>query len=403
MAQIESFPKSFHFQISKNQKAMETQANKPMTVPTSSFDDRQKNDIPLMVNGTYPAILVKIVDEGTKDVTFEGNTRKRRTVKFAFEFPLKKELWYVGDTEARPQVLSVNFTYLVGTSKTGKKSNLRLFLESMRGGLFLSDQEASQYDISQLLGKFYNASVIQAATQQGKMYNKIQNVTPFQNYWPNEYSQGLLNQTNPSIIFSIDNDGFESMNFAKLYAWERKELKESYEGQAHLAKGGGFAKLDENGVLVIEGNTAVSAVGAPPAPAVPQNQGPAHIEMIDRSATYEAFLAAGWTDEILIQHGKARLKVATPVAPAPPAPAVPTPPQAPQPVQAVTPTPATPQYIDPVAQFTNTAPQPVQTVQTPQPVPAPAVGTPMAPNVAPTAPLQAPNLPTNLVNDDLPF
>lgn len=389
---------------------METQANKPMTAPTSSFEERQKNDVPLMVNGTYPAILIKIVDEGTKDVTFEGDTRKRRTVKFTFEFPLKKELWYVGDTEARPQVLSVSFTYLVGTSKTGKKSNLRLFLESMRGELFLSDQEASQYDISQLVGKLYNASVIQAATQKGRMYNKIQNVTPFQNYWPNEYSQGLLNQTSPSLIFSIDNDGFESMNFAKLYAWERKELKESYEGQAHLAKGGGFAKLDENGVLVIEGNTAVRAAGAPPVPGVPQNQGPAHIEMIDRSATYEAFLAAGWTDELLIQHGKARLKVATPVAPAPPAPpapAVSTPPQAvTQPVQAVTPAPATAQHIDPVAQFTNTAPQPVQTVQTPQapqPVPSPAVGAPVVPNVAPTASLQVPNLPTNLEKDDLPF
>lgn len=427
---------------------------KPMTAPASEgFERKEKNIVPLMTNGTYPAILVGIIDMGTQDVEFEGVKRKRRTLSLSFEFPLKKELWYVGDTEAKPQLLSLTYTYSMATAKNGNKSALRKFIEAIFGPM--TDQVAQNFDLAQLIGKLYNVAIIQAQSKQGNMYNRIQSVGPFQNFWQNEFSQGLLNATNDLKIYSIDQDGFESMAFAKLYFWERAQIKESYEAQDHITKGGKFSKLDENGNIVLEDGIATqqsipaqgnlggvpglemidktftyqqfiqagwtkemliqhgkaklvaqqpaappTAVATPPAPApVPQipqvpsvdTSVPADIEMIDKSFTYNQFIQAGWTKEMLIQNGKAVLKqVAPPVAVPSPAPSIQ------QPTPPVAP-------VNPVHQFNNATPAPV--VTTPAPTAPPTVAVPQIP-VAPVSSFETPaplgiDLPEG--HDDLPF
>lgn len=296
------------------------ESRKPMTAPVSEgFEKKEKNIVPLMSNGTYPAILVGMVDMGTQDFEFEGVKRKRRTLSLSFEFPLKKELWYVGDTEAKPQLLSLTYTYSMATAKNGNKSALRKFIEAIFGPM--TDSVAQNFDLSQLIGKLYNVAIVQVESKQGTMYNKIQSVGPFQNFWQNEFNQGLLNVTNDLKIFSIDHDGFESMAFAKLYFWERTQIKESYEAQDHIAKGGKFSKLDENGNLVLEDGVATQVS----IPAQGNLGGVPGLEMIDKSFTYEQFIQAGWTKELLIQHGKARVVAQQPIAPpvvsSPPAPA----------------------------------------------------------------------------------
>lgn len=418
---------------------------KPMTAPDSgSFESKEKNIVPLMSNGTYPAILVGIIDMGTQDVEFEGVKRKRRTLNLSFEFPLKKELWYVGDTEAKPQLLSLTYTYSMATAKNGNKSALRKFIEAIFGPM--TDQVAKNFDLAQLIGKLYNVAIIQVESKQGTMYNRIQSVGPFQNFWQNEFSQGLLNATNDLKIYSIDHDGFESTAFAKLYFWERVQIKESYEAQDHIAKGGKFSKLDENGNMVLEeGISTQQSI-----PAQGNLGGVPGLEMIDKTFTYQQFIEAGWTKEMLIQHGKAKLVAKQPVAPpvpvSPPAPApVPQIPQVPsvdtsvpadiemidkaftyqQFIQAgwtketliqngkavlkpvappvAVPSPAPPAPANPVQQFNNAVPAPV--VTTPAPTTPPAVAVPQMP-VAPVSSFETPaplgiDLPEG--HDDLPF
>ena len=147
---------------------------------------------------------------------------------------------------------------------------------------------------------------------------------------------------------------------------------------------------------------------APQAPMSIQPQMPlAHVNptqpmltMIDKSATYQQFIAAGWTDALLIEKGKAiMMPAANDVFPQAPAPAVAPPPVAQPPMPGIPQAQPMPQGIP--------APQPSASAlfaQTPV-APVQQMGIPQAP--IPQAPMSQFETPTAMGGeappDDLPF
>jgi hypothetical protein len=464
----------------------------PFTTPAQSGgSSRPKNpNLQLVTMGMMPAIIYSVVNIGTHEGEYQGKKNKSNKLKIGFEFPTHRQLFYADDTELKPSVLSLDFTYSVSKNKkTFKKSKLLDFIEGLFGPL----QEANYlgFDVSQVLDLKVFATIQHYTKQDGKIGAKIVNVSPFN---PQLINPDTIQRTNPLARYHISM-GFQGPEFASLYYFLRQEIKDSEEGKAHAAQGGKFVKFDENNQLVFddESNTYTQAPAIPmgkmvmnggynyeqmkqmgwtddalisaghayreavvqqpiatpvPLPAQPTYQAPAPqttyqqvpaqaptplapqpvqappapvapaqpvLEMIDQTVTYDQYRAAGWSDEQLIQNGKARMSTPVVQAPAPPpvpvAPAPPAMPVAPAPVY-TPPMPQAPAYQDPAAMFANTAPAPVQNMAQPlPPAPAPQVhqAVPMPQAPMPPAPIstfqQASTMPN--VNDDeiddLPF
>jgi hypothetical protein len=442
----------------------------PMTAPvaTSNFSSKKKNDnLQLVPMGMHPAIIYAIVNVGTHAGEWQGKPNMSNKLKIMVEFPMHKQLFWEEDTELTPSSLIMDFSYSVSKNKkTGKKSKLLEVIESLYGPL--QESQFNTFDIGQMLNLKIFANVIHYTKQDGTVGAKIASMAPFN---PMMINPDSIQQTNKSMLYAVQM-GFECQAFAELIFFFRKSIKESEEGKEHIAKGGRFVKLDENGVMIIDDGTsdyvsapvgklimtnpqlsyesmkgagwtddamiehgyarreAVVSIPTPtiaptPAPiqqAIPQAAAPMSIQpqmplassnptaalltMIDLSAPYQAFIANGWTDELLIQHGKA-LRM-TPAAEAfPTAPSVPV--AAPPMAQAI-PQAVIPQAMSPVAVaqpmgvpvpqpsaaalFTQTTAAPVQNIAVPMPM-------------APVSTFEQAPAPTTFAGqeqlDDLPF
>lgn len=434
----------------------------PMTAPASTGgSSKPKNpNIQLVPMGMQPAIIYSVVNVGTHAGEFQGKPNKSNKIKIGFEFPTHRQQFYLDDTELRPSVMTMDFTYSMSKSrKTMKKSKLLEFVE----GLFGPIQEANYltFDVSSVLDMKVFATIQHYTKQDGKIGAKIVNVSPFN---PGLINPDTIQRTNPLARYHIGM-GFQCKEFASLYYFLRQEIKDSEEGKSYAAQGGKFAKLDENGNLILDdsndsyaaapvpvlgkmimtnpqfsyeqmkqaGWTDEALISAghayreqviqqpapvptqqpvplpqtPPVPVVPiAPVAPAQpkLEMIDTTVTYEQYIQGGWNDELLIQHGKARMVMpvqAPPVVQTPPVPAVPV-----APVVPVAPAiPVAPQ--NPAALFAQTAPAPVQNMGAP--TPTPIIAMPVAPTTPP-APIssfeQMPAMPGVVSDeelDDLPF
>ena len=134
---------------------------------------------------------------------------------------------------------------------------------------------------------------------------------------------------------------------------------------------------------------------APQMPQAHTNPTQPMLAMIDKSATYEDYKRAGWTDEQLIQSGKAMMMPAANVAfpPAPQAVQAPPIPQAVAPVQAIPQAPIPAPMPTAAAMFQQAPVAPVQNMGIPQaPVPP-----------APLSAFEQPAPMNEVEPDDLPF
>lgn len=348
------------------------------------FKKTKNTDVPLMQNSTYPAILIGIIDLGTNDNEYNGVVKKRRTLQLTFEFPTYKHNFYLEDTEPTPGILSKGYTFSIN-SYQGKNSALLDLIQGIYG--IIPKAQWNTFDIPSMLGKMFNVSVVQYQKRDQTIGNKIQSVSQFQP----QFFQGLdLTRTNDLKLYHL-NSGFQGPEFASLDKWafwQRKEILSSDEAKAHAQKGGMFSKYDENNNLVLEQISQDSPQEAPSF-----SGGSPKIEMIATDFTREQYIASGWTDEALVQQGKARLvPQAMPQAPAPqtvmpqaPAPQVPTP-QAPMAQAGQQPT--APAAINMFANGMQGAVQSPAMNQAPQTA-MPQAPMPSAPQIA-QAPQQAP-------------
>ncbi len=256
-------------------------------------DSKRIDNVELIHIGFQLCTFYGLCDIGTQD---SGQFGPRHKVNLAFEFPKHYRVFYEGD-DAKPACV-----FQFETLSMNKDSNLRgKFVEPMIGRK-LTDAEAEVFDISSLLGKQYIATIVHSPD--GKWAN-IQSIIALneQNKAMFQLPTPTIEQINPTYFFHLS-QGFESKNFENLPKFLReKHLMTSQEGIAHRAKGGIFAEPPKTNGNVQQGG----------------------IEMIDKTITYEAYKASGWTDELLIEKGIAKRIVAS----APPAPVIATAPAPP--------------------------------------------------------------------------
>ncbi len=124
--------------------------------------------------GNHIGILYQILEIGTTDVEFQGETKKQYKVSLTWELPDETHEFEdkeTGDMVTKPRVISKDYTL-----SSHEKSGLRQMIESWRGRKFKDDSEAEAFDLQSLLGR---ACMIQINhTEKGdKVYANIGAIT----------------------------------------------------------------------------------------------------------------------------------------------------------------------------------------------------------------------------------
>jgi len=263
-----------------------------------------RNEVELLPTGFQLCTFYGLCDIGTQETNFGS----KHQVNLGFEFPLVQRVFFDDKGQQPCAVFSTETFSMYG------KGNLRKRYIQPMSGRSLTDAEAEDYDISQLLGKQFVATITHSSD--GKWAN-IESITPLSEQ--NKAMFGIQNinsvaQINPTYYFHLS-DGFQHQNFAELPKFLRDKLMISEEGKAHKIAGGTFADQ-------------VVKTSAPSSPSAPISPSGAKKLVMLGDVPYESFKANGWTDQQLVDNNHAKWN--EPVAPqAPQAPSAPVAPQAP--------------------------------------------------------------------------
>jgi hypothetical protein len=154
--------------------------------------------------GNYVARCYRMIEIGTIEETYNGETKKAKKVQLTWELPTEMEI-FNEDHGYEPYVVSKTYTLSMH-----EKSNLRKDLESWRGKGF-TELEAAKFDITKLLGVPCLLQVIHrpGKVDTSKTYVEIASITSLPKGM--ECPQGL----NPSVILSFDDwkpDVFEGLS-----------------------------------------------------------------------------------------------------------------------------------------------------------------------------------------------
>ena len=297
----------------------------------SNYTERPKNpNIQLLPIGNNLGVVYGIVDLGTQLESFGGAVPElKRKIKIMIEHPQFPQQFYLDDPSMKSTVSSFESTF-----NTGEKSRLRALIAAVEGNI--SNQQADNYNIAQLLGKRVNSVIEhrQGKKDPTKFYENIKYVAS---------AQGLAIPANfvpqnPYLFFVIDAQGenFKTKNFADLPFFLRKKIMESEEGKQYAARGGKFAENPKQDNQQ-QPNVNAQAMAPAPTPAsfsdTPNvnSYSNGKIELISKDYTLKAMYDNGWNDQLLVQQGMARLLPQAPPAsaPMPNAPIAPSAPMAP--------------------------------------------------------------------------
>ena len=185
----------------------------------------------------HPARCIGVIDLGTKDNTYLGETKKKREMILLFELHEKMQ-------DGKPFVSN-----WWNTLSLAPGSNLTANLESWRGAKFGSDGEREAFELSKLLGQPCMVSLTKST--KGNISVAKHGIAPLMKGFD------LDAQANPSMDFGIDDIGGPA--FDTLYPWLQNQVMKSDEGQAYLAANPGF----EYGKKPSTDTPADSTIGGP--------------------------------------------------------------------------------------------------------------------------------------------
>lgn len=280
-------------------------------------------NIQLVPFGLNPARICDVIDLGTQVVEWMGEKKDSRRVLIRFELPQLKQKFYEEDTELKSTMLMVESALV-----QSDKSKLTAICKAVSG---IGDvNQLKTFDLQKLLGATILLNISHKTNSKGVLKESIDGFAPLGGYQlpPNFSPDAECN------MFFVDANGynFNTINFAKVPPFLKNKIINSKEGQAHIAKGGTFAKEQSNQEPQQQQTIAQQNQNAFQSnPAFTQ---PANIQMTPNAQnTYAEYIAAGWTIETLVQNGLAVYVNQTPVATPPPTQGVATPPPVQQPPQ----------------------------------------------------------------------
>ena len=165
-----------------------------LTMPQASGGDFE-----LCPSGNYVATCYRVIDLGTQEVTYEGDTKHQRKIYIGWEMPTERM------ETAECFVIGKRYTY-----SSHEKSTLRKHLESWRNKRFVdSDFGPGGFHIRKLIGVSCMLQIVHTE-RDGKTYANVEAVT--------NMPKGVTppERENDSLFFSLEPDEFDIRSFEKL-------------------------------------------------------------------------------------------------------------------------------------------------------------------------------------------
>lgn len=166
----------------------------------------------LIEEGNYRATVYRIIYIGTVETEYMGEKKNVFQVDITWELNDEMKVWKEGE-EAKPVVTSKTYTLSLGS-----KSNLRPIVEGIVGGM--SDAEAANFDIDELLGKTCLLNITHGVAESGKEFIKLQT---------SKMMKGMESPKpfNKQVILSYDN--WSDDLYQTLPEWMRTKIATSLE------------------------------------------------------------------------------------------------------------------------------------------------------------------------------
>lgn len=181
--------------------------------------------------GNHVARLYQIIYLGTTSYDYMGESKRSTKVRMTFELCDERKEFKPGEGE-KPFSISREFGFYMG-----KQSKLRPFVEGYVG-TSLSDDEAYEFDIDDMLGKACLLNVVHGE-KDGKVYGNIASASPLPKGMVapeifNETSIVNVNSSDPAEI-----DALPKFIKEKMYAseeWKSREKHLSNMAEYNVAK-----------------------------------------------------------------------------------------------------------------------------------------------------------------------
>jgi len=167
----------------------------------------------IVPSGTHIGRCYSMIDIGTVEWEWQGETKYTHKVRLSFELP--NEMRDFGGEE-KPMVIEKEYT-----KSLHEKANLRRDLEGWRGKSF-TNQELSSFDITDVLGSPCNLSIIHKTAKSGNEFAQIGSISGI--------TKGTKcpDQFNDSFIFNYE-DNFNEEWLEQQPEWIQDQIKNTDE------------------------------------------------------------------------------------------------------------------------------------------------------------------------------
>lgn len=167
----------------------------------------------IVPSGTHIARCYSMIDIGTVEWEWQGETKYTQKVRLSFELP--HEMRDFGGEE-KPMVISKEYT-----KSLHEKSNLRKDFESWRGKSF-SNEELKSFDLTSVLGAPCNISIIHETNKKGSEFAKIGGISSMTK------GSKCPEQFNDNFIFNYE-DNFNEEWLEQQPEWIKDQIKNTDE------------------------------------------------------------------------------------------------------------------------------------------------------------------------------
>lgn len=195
--------------------------------------------------GQHVMVCCRVIDLGTQETTFNGETKHQRKVLISWELPNERT------DDGKPMMHSEKFTW-----SFHEKANLRKTLEAWRGKRFRDEDFAGPpngFHIKNVIGVPCYGQIIHEQGQNGKTYANLSSVMAFpgkRDEWPKVEGDALF----------LDLDDFNRDGFEKLSDYWKGVIGASPEGAYALnpqsgkggAPAGGHGDMEDSIPFMME-------------------------------------------------------------------------------------------------------------------------------------------------------
>lgn len=128
-----------------------------------SASSGEGGDFEMPPAGSHPAVLIGIVDLGTKDNTYNGKTSKRHKILLAWELTAE------ADSKGQNFVVAQDYTWSLNS-----KAALRTIVEGFKGKALADNEE---YDVADMLGQPCMINLSEGMSGGGKKFMEVSGVS----------------------------------------------------------------------------------------------------------------------------------------------------------------------------------------------------------------------------------